>query len=219
MKRIYFLFILISSLFSSINSLAQGGELLIQQYSKGPQLDQNYSKWTIKLGPQLNRLNTDLGTTSPTLTIGGLVEIEYKLSKTVGLKTGSQFTPIAYRFAVGDSIGQDHLKYLSLPLILKLQPTKKVSFGLGLLYHYFLEGERRITFEESRVTTPYTEGKFKNSFGGIAQITYHIHPRISLFTNFRWIKRSSPATQAQTNNTSGFQMGISFQVWKSIPRP
>ena len=73
MNRNFGLVILFSFLFYSINSLAQGGELLIQQYSKGPRLDQNFSKWSIRLGPQLNRINTNLGTTSPTLTLGGLV--------------------------------------------------------------------------------------------------------------------------------------------------
>ena len=90
-------------------SFAQGGKLLIQQYSKGPELDQNYSKWSLRFGPQLSRINTDLGTTSPTLSLGGLMEIEYRLSKTVGLVSGVQFTPISYSYMEGDSTATDQL--------------------------------------------------------------------------------------------------------------
>jgi hypothetical protein len=219
MNRNFGLVILFSFLFYSINSLAQGGELLIQQYSKGPRLDQNFSKWSIRLGPQLNRINTNLGTTSPTLTLGGLVELEYRLSKTVGLVSGAQFTPIHYSYPKGDSIATDSLKYITYPLLLRLQPTDKVSLGLGIIYQAFINGEKRVEIEDYAETTPYAEEIFKDSFGGVVQAVYHLNRRINIFANFRWIRRTSPPTQPQTNNTNGFKLGIVYRIWKSKLSP
>ena len=89
-------FILLYFILVGFSGFSQGGDLLIQQYSKGPGLDQNFSKWSLRIGPQINRINTDLKTSSPTLTLGGGMEIEYGLSKTTGLVIGAQYTPISY---------------------------------------------------------------------------------------------------------------------------
>jgi len=198
---------------------AQGGDLLIQQYYRGPQLDSNYSKWTFRLGPQLNRINTDLGTTTPTLAIGGLVEIEYRFSKTVGLVSGAKFTPISYSYIEADSLAIDNLKYISYPLMLRLQPTYKLSFGLGIIYQDYLSGQKELGQEDAKLTTIYTAGIFKNSIGMIGQLSYHLNSRFNIFGNYRWVKRTSPPYQAQTNNTVGFQLGVSYLFLKSKLRP
>jgi hypothetical protein len=196
-------------------SFAQGGKLLIQQYSKGPELDQNYSKWSLRFGPQLSRINTDLGTTSPTLSLGGLMEIEYRLSKTVGLVSGVQFTPISYSYMEGDSTATDQLKYISYPLLLRLQPTSKVSFGLGLVYQAYLNGEKKLEKDKVQSFTPFADGIFRDTLGGNVQVAYHLGQQLLVFGNFRWVGRISPPTQPQTNNTSGFQLGIVYRLWKS----
>lgn len=201
------------------SSLAQGGELLIQQYSKGPGLDENYAKWSLRFGPQLNRINTDLGTSSPTLTLGGLLEFEYRLSKNVGLVSGAQYTPIKYSYIEGDSTATDQLKYISYPLLLRLQPTPKVSFGLGVVYQVYLKGDKKLEKEEVQILTPFAEGIFRNTIGGNIQVGYHLGRRVLIFGNFRWVRRSSPPTQPQTNNTSGFQLGIAYRIWKSKLSP
>lgn len=213
------LFLGINFLCGPFTGFSQGGDLLIQQYNRGPQLDSNYSKWSFRLGPQLNRINTDLGTTTPTLTLGGLVEIEYRFSKTVGLVSGAQFTPISYSYIEADNLAKDHLKYISYPLMLRLQPTYRLSFGLGIIYQAFLNGQKELGEEEAKLTTPYAKGIFKNSVGMIGQLSYHLNPRFNVFANYRWVKRTSPPTQAQTNNTIGFQLGVSYLFLKSKLRP
>ena len=218
MKKKFLLFLGISFLCGSFLVFAQGGDLLIQQYNRGPQLDSNYSKWSFRLGPQLNRINTDLGTTSPTLTFGGLVEIEYRFSKTVGLVSGAQFTPISYSYIEADSLTIDRLKYISYPLMLRLQPTYKLSFGLGIIYQAFLSGQKELGEEDAKLTTSYTASIFKNSIGMIGQLSYHLNSRFNIFGNYRWLKRTSPPTQAQTNNTVGFQLGVSYLFLKSKQR-
>jgi predicted porin len=182
-------------------------------------LDSNYLKWSFRLGPQLNRINTDLGTTTPTLTLGGLVEIEYRFSKTVGLVSGAQFTPISYSYIEADTLAKDRLKYISYPLMLRLQPTYRLSFGLGIIYQAFLNGQKELGEEEAKLTTPYAKGIFKNSIGMIGQLSYHLNARFNVFANYRWVKRTSPPTQTQTNNTIGFQLGVSYLFLKSKLRP
>jgi len=218
MKKRILLFLGISFLCGSFLGFAQGGDLLIQQYNRGPQLDSKYSKWSFQLGPQLNRINTDLGTTTPTLTFGGLVEIEYRFSKTVGLVSGAQFTPISYSYIEADSLAIDRLKYISYPLMLRLQPSYKLSFGLGIIYQAYLSGQKELGEEDAKLTTSYTAGIFKNSIGMIGQLSYHLNSRFNIFGNYRWVKRTSPPTQAQTNNTIGFQLGVSYLFLKSKQR-
>ena len=52
--------LIIFYVFTSFLTFAQGENLLIQQYNKGPVLDDVYSRWSIYLGSRLNYLNTDL---------------------------------------------------------------------------------------------------------------------------------------------------------------
>ena len=210
-KYYYILFYFFTGVF---NCFAQDGDLLIQQYNKGPGLDQNFSKWSLRIGPQINRINTDLGTSSPTLTFGGGMEIEYGFSKTTGLVIGGQYTPISYTYIEGDSTATDRLKYISLPLLLRLRPTTKISFGLGLVYQFYLNGEKKLEKEKVKVITSYEEGIFKNTIGANLQVAYYIK-RLLIYGNFRWVRRTSPPIQSQTNNTLGFQMGINFRLWKS----
>ena len=210
-------FILFNFILVGFSSFAQGGDLLIQQYSKGPGLDQNFSKWSLRIGPQINRINTDLGTNSPTLTLGGGVEIEYRLSKTTGLIIGALYNPISYNYIEGDSKATDRLKYITYPLLLKLQPTTKISFGLGLVYQDYLNGEKKLEKEKIKSITSYEKGIFKNTIGANVQVGYYIK-ELLIYVNYRRVRRTSPPTQSQTNNTVGFQMGFTYRLWKSKSR-
>ncbi len=49
------LYILIA-LLSGVNMFSQGGDILIQQYSKGPELNQMYSKWSFSIALKLTEL-------------------------------------------------------------------------------------------------------------------------------------------------------------------
>ena len=114
-RLLSFLFCLAVSFFSYF-SQAQGGELLIQQYNQGPVLDNFYSRWSINLGIQVNRINTDKENTNPKITLGSLLQLEYNVSQTVGFISGLNYTPISYSYTIKDSLGQDNLKYFSIPL-------------------------------------------------------------------------------------------------------
>lgn len=213
--RILYVLILLFLLLGSFSGQAQGGDLLIQQYNKGPVLDNVYSRWSIYPGIHLIRINTDQETTTPKLTSGGFLHLEYRVSKTVGFFSGLNYTPIAYTYPVQDSLGQDRLTYLSIPLALRLHPNTKISVALGGTYNIFHQGEKLLRLDDFEAREYYPEGVFKNSFGGVVQVGYHFFNRFYGFVNFRWATKSSSPTQKQTNNTLGFQLGLNVALWRS----
>ena len=209
------LYILIA-LLSGVNMFSQGGDILIQQYSKGPELNQMYSKWSFSIGPEVNRINSALNTASPTITVGGMINIEYRFSKTVGLISGLKFVPISYRYVFENSLRKDRLQYLTIPLILKLNPFEKISFGLGILYNHYEKGQRVLRFEDAEVITEYPEGVFSNPLGFSAQVGYHIWDRFNASINYRLAKKYSPANQPQSNNSKGLQVSLTYTFLRSI---
>tara|TARA_B110000027_G_scaffold59329_1_gene63958 strand:- start:532 stop:1191 length:660 start_codon:yes stop_codon:yes gene_type:complete len=212
------LYILIT-LLSGLNIFSQGGDILIQQYSKGPELNQKYSKWSFSIGPEVNRINSALNTASPKITLGGMINIEYRFSKTVSLLSGLKFVPISYRYMSKDSLKMDRLQYLTIPLILKLNPFKKISFGLGILYNHYEKGQRILRFGDAKVITKYPEGVFSNPFGFSAQVGYHFWDRFNTTINYRWAKKYSPATHPQSNNSKGLQVSLTYTFLRSIEMP
>jgi len=209
------LYVLIA-LLSGVNMFSQGGGILIQQYSKGPELNQMYSKWSFSIGPEVNRINSDLNTASPTITIGGMINIEYRFSKTVGLLSGLNLVPITYRYISEDSIEKDRLKYLTIPLILRLNPFKNISFGLGVLYNHYEKGQRILKFDDAKVITEYPKGVFSNPLGFSAQVHYNFWDRFNTTINYRWAKKYSPASQPQSNNSRGLQVSLTYTFLRSV---
>ena len=133
-----------------------------------------------------------MSTSSPTLTLGALIHLEYRLSKTAGLVTGANYTPISYSFPVLDSLGKHRLKYISVPLFLRVHPTKKVSLNFGALYNLYLKGEKIVSFEDTEILSPYEEGVFSDSFGFVVQAGYHFWQQFYGYVNYRWAKKNKP---------------------------
>jgi len=202
-------------LFAFSWGFGQGSGLLIQQYNRGPALDSKFSRWTLQPRIELNRFNTDLNSTTPEFTVGGRLSLEYRLSSTVGLESGVGFTPIAYSYAVGDSLGIDHLKYLTFPLGIKLHPTSRISIGLGGNYNLYQQGAFWIKKEPFKRKESYPLEVFSNTFGGFLQLEYHFFWGGTFSLHYIWATRKSPLTQPQTNTTSGFRLGIAYSIWRS----
>jgi len=217
-SRFFLFLLLLFGILEISQGNAQGGNLLIQQYQKGPALDGNYSRWSLQPGVQLYYLNTDLETTRPKLALGALLQIEYRVSSTVGFTTGVHDTRIAYSYPVQDSIGVDKLHYWSIPLGIQLHPTHRVNLGLGAHYNVYNKGHFLRIIEEFKSKTPYPKEHFKNTFGGVVQVGYRFFKKCYAYLNFRWATRSNPPTQPQTNTTSGFQLGITYTLWTSKKR-
>ena len=187
--------------------------MLILQYNKGPALDESYSRWSIFAGIDLNRINTDQKNTSPKLILGGFIQMEFRVSNSLGFVSGINYSPVKYSYKLKDSL-QDRLSYFSIPLGVRLHPTKKTSFGLGGHFNAFNKAEF-ISSKENERYEAYAEGVFKNSFGGFVQISYQFYKRFVIYANFRWASRISPAVQIQTNNTSGVQLGLTYPILSS----
>tara|TARA_B100001175_G_scaffold255417_1_gene223292 strand:+ start:529 stop:1107 length:579 start_codon:yes stop_codon:yes gene_type:complete len=188
---------------------------LILQYNKGPAIEDLYSRWSIYPGVNINRINTDQQNTSPKLTLGVFIQAENKVSKTVGFVSGLNYCPVRYSYNVIDSLVQDRLFYFNIPLGIKLIPTKRSNIILGANYNIYNNGNFIVSKDSFKRSEVYSEGVFRNTIGGYVQMGYKFYGNFEVFMNFRWARRSSPAIQVQTNNTSGFQLGISYLIWNS----
>jgi len=157
----------------------------------------------------------DQQNTSPELAIGVFIQAENKISKTVGFVSGLNYNPVRYSYKEIDSSIQDRLSYFSIPLGIKLIPSKKSNIALGGNYNIYNNGNFIISKGEIERIEGYSKGIFRNTIGGFVQIGYKFFRTFEIFVNFRWATRSSPAIQLQTNNTSGFQLGMSYRIWNS----
>ena len=90
------------------------------------------------------------------------------------------------------SIEKDRLKYLTIPLILRLNPFKKISFGLGVLYNHYEKGQRILRFEDAKVITEYPKGVFSNPLGFSAQVDYHFWDRFNATSNLSLGQKIQP---------------------------
>ena len=200
---------------SSFLTFAQGENLLIQQYNKGPALDDVYSRWTIYLGSRLNYLNTDLEGTIPILSLGGLTEVQLNISKTFGFIIGLGNTAISYKYDYLNSFAKDRLDYFVLPIGVRLNPTKKVSFSFGTVYNFFNKGENKVSENDVILKKEYEKLDFENSFGGFTQIGFYFLKNFYGFINFRWATKYNSPLAKKSNNNNGFQLGLAYKIWSS----
>ena len=214
-NRLLIVIILIRIYFTTFFNHAQNSDLLIQQYNIGPALDDIYSKWTISLGVHLNRIDSDKEISDPLINFGAISQLEFRMAKSFGVLTGVNYNKISYNYPLINSVGRDELVYFSFPLGIRLRPTKKVSFAIGGLYNNFYKGQLTIKYENFERSEPYATGIFENSIGGFTQIEYNFFKNLNTYLNFRWATKNNSPTMPQSNNTSGFQIGISYQIWNS----
>ena len=200
---------------TSFLTFAQGENLLIQQYNKGPALDDVYSRWTIYLGSRLNYLNTDLEGTIPILSLGGLTEIQLNISKTFGFIIGFGNTAISYKYDYQNSFAKDRLDYFVLPIGVRLNPTKKVSFSFGAIYNFFNKGENKLSENDVILKKEYEKLDFENSLGGFTQIGFYFLKNFYGFINYRWATKYNSPLAKKSNNNNGFQLGLAYKIWSS----
>ena len=196
-------------------TFSQSENLLIQQYNKGPALDDVYSRWSFYLGGRLNYLNTDLERSNPVLSLGSLIEVQLNVSKTFGFLIGFGNTVISYKYDYQNSFAKDRLNYFVLPIGVRLNPTKKVSVSFGAAYNLFNKGQNQVTENDVVVKKEYEKLDFKNSFGGFTQIGFYFLKNFYSFINYRWAtKYNSPLAEKSSNN-KGFQLGLAYKIWST----
>tara|TARA_B100000963_G_scaffold6260_1_gene4888 strand:- start:18452 stop:19123 length:672 start_codon:yes stop_codon:yes gene_type:complete len=200
---------------TSFFTFAQGENLLIQQYNKGPALDDVYSRWSIFVSGRLNCLNTDLERTSPILSLGGLTEMQFNISKTFGFLIGFGNTTVSYKYDYQNSFVKDRLNYFVLPIGVRLNPTKKVSVSFGAIHNLFNKGENQVTENDVAVKKEYEKLDFENSFGGFTQIGFYFLKNFYSYINYRWATKYNSPLDQKSNNNNGFQLGLAYKIWSS----
>ena len=210
--------ILFKIYFNTFSNYAQNSDILIQQYNIGPALDDVYSRWTVSLGAHLNRIDSDKEISNPLINFGAINQLEFRIKKSFGVITGVNYNRISYNYPLINSVGKDELVYYSFPFGIRLHPTNKVSFAIGGLYNNFNRGKLTIKYENFERSEIYAIGIFENSIGGFTQVEYNFLKDFHSYLNFRWATKNNSPTMPQSNNTSGFQIGISYQIWSSRAR-
>ena len=89
---------------------------------------------------------------------------------------------------------------------------------MGAQYNHFQKGEKIVSWGDTKMSAHYEEGIFSNSFGFIVQAGYHFWQQFYGYVNYRWVKKTSPLIQKQTNNTKGVQLGLTYTFWNSFKR-
>ena len=196
---------------TSFLTFAQGENLLIQKYNKGPALYDVYSRWSIFVSGRLNYLNTDLERTSPILSLGGLTEMQFNISKTFGFLIGFGNTTISYKYDYQNSFVKDRLNYFVLPIGIRLNPTKKVSISFGAIHNLFNKGENQVTENNVVVKKEYEKLDFENSFGGFTQIGFYFLKNFYSYINYRWATKYNSPLDEKSNNNNGFQLGLAYK--------
>ena len=206
MQRFFFFFF---CLHLGYFACAQGPELLIQQYDQGPDLEY-YRKWNfdVFIQPHLTK-TADLNTKGRIqLDVGG--NVHYRFDKNFGLSSGIHYQRISYAYALANDTSIDRLRFLRFPLVLSVYPVKRVQLSLGGSYHLALKasGQPPGTTERSF----YPSKTFVNSLGVVAQARYQVWRKFSASFSYRFQKRNYNPIQRETQDFSGFALGIHYTI-------
>ncbi len=203
----YFLIILLLFISNYINS--QSGELLIQQYNKGPSLDNYYSKFEIYMGGDVFRM-TKNEKTKPIINFGGNIEVLYNLSKSFGVITGVHYFPVKYLYKKNEDL-KDLIKYISIPLGLKLSPTEKSKFSIGINYNDI----KKAIFYNGKIKGEYSLNEYKNTFGFFIGYEYMIWKVIGINIKYKFSKENTINELIKPEKYKGIILTIKLKTFSS----
>ena len=201
--------VLIIFLFNSNYLFSQSGELLIQQYNKGPSLDNYYSKLEIFLGGNLFLMNKN-EKTKPIINFGGNLEVEFNISKTFGIKTGLYHFPVKYFYINNENL-RDLIEYNTIPLGIKLVPTKKSKFSMGINYNII----NKATFYDENLKGEYNINEYKNNMGFFISYEYLIWKIISLNIKYKFSKVNNIDKEIKQEKYKGFMLSLKLKIFKT----
>jgi len=190
---------------------AQGGDLLIQQYHKNSIDLERYKKWNFELFVAINRFNTkDRASKGRINWETGLV-IYYMIKKSFGVRSGLELLNYSYQYDLINDTSFNKIKYVSLPVVIRIFPSNKFAIDFGFYYNNFLNGSNA---QNKNEWIKYEEGVFFNSFGFVSSFQYAIWKKFSVELKYRYQKNSKKLYQRETNNFSGFALGINYPLFK-----
>ena len=200
---------LVVLLFSNFSN-AQDGELLIQQYQKNSIDLEFYRKLNFELFIEPNLTNTVDRETKGKLNFNFGSNIHYRFTRSFGLSTGIYINKIGYQNNLETNKSINNLKFITIPLFIKLYPLKKINFFLGGSYNFYQGGFSQINKNAEKVQI--LDGVFVNSMGVFTGIEYIIKKRISSSISYKTQKRSYRNYQPETQNFYGIYLSLNFKI-------
>ena len=200
------LFVLLFVNFTS----AQDGELLIQQYQKNSIDLEFYRKLNFELFIEPNLTNTVDRETKGKLNFNFGSNIHYRFTRSFGLSTGIYINKIGYQNNLETNKSINNLKFITIPLFIKLYPLKKINFFLGGSYNFYQGGFSQINKNAEKVQI--LDGVFVNSMGVFTGIEYIIKKRISSSISYKMQKRNYRNYQPETQNFYGIYLSLNFKI-------
>ena len=214
-KKIAFIFF---NLFAVV-MLAQGDANLLLQYNKGPDLDAFYRTWNFDIQAFAVRVNLNEDYSKPGVTYALGANVQYKLSKTFGLTSGIGFFNIHYQYELSTNTSTDKLSYITLPLTIRVSPSRNFILETGAVYHFLLIAKNSEIVNLSDKSNVYESGVFKNTLGWLFSLQYNVWKRLNVSIQYRFIKKSSVAFSIQKNNFSGLLLGVNCFVFNPKKKP
>lgn len=213
MKKIFYFGFL---LFLPLTSIAQGGELLIQQYHKVGFDMEYYPKWNFDAFLQFHHSQPMDGMTRGRLHLNLGGRVHYRIEKTFGLTSGISYHRLAYQYNLAQDQSLDRLYFLRFPLGISVYPTKRIRLGLGGVYHFYLNATGQPPPSAER--QPYPEGTFVSSLGMYANAEYLVWKRFSVSLNYSFQKKSYNNYSREKQNFQSFGLGIHYTL-RALKRP
>ena len=202
-------FLIILFIISPNYIFSQSGELLLQQYNKGPSLDNYYSKAEIYIGADIFRMNKN-EKTRPIINFGGNIEVIYNLSKTFGIKTGLNYFPVKY-FYKNDEKLKDLIKYISIPIGLKLRPTEKSKFSMGINYNDI----KKAVFYNENIKGEYNLNEYENTLGFFIGYEYILWKLVGINVKYQFSKENSLDKIIKAEKYKGLMLTIKLKTFSS----
>ena len=198
---------------------AQGDDLLLLQYNKGPDPDGFYRKWNYDLHFLTTLMNAKGKYSNPALTYGFGSSVQYKFSKTFGIRSGASYFNIKYIYTSSDNESTDKITYLAIPITARVSPSRKLIFETGFLYNLLLGAQNSEVQDISTGSFNYAEGIFKNTFGMVIASQYNPWKRLNVSLQYRFLKKASKPSAIQKNNFAGLLLGLHFFIFDPMKKP
>ena len=189
---------------------AQDGDLLIQQYDKNSIDLEFYRKLNFEFFIEPNLANTVDRETKGKLNFNFGSNIHYRFTRSFGLSTGIYINKIGYQNNLETNKSINNLKFITIPLFIKLYPLHKINFFLGGSYNFYQGGFNQIDKNAEKVQI--LDGVFVNSTGVFTGIEYIIKKRISSSISYKIQKRNYRNYQPETQNFYGVYLSLNFKI-------
>ena len=198
---------------------AQGDSNLLLQYNRGPDLDAFYRKWNFDLHTHLVYGNMREDYTFRKISLSAGIYIQYKFSKTFALNSGVDSFNLSYQYNLAQNQSFDQLTYISFPLSLRVFPSRKLHFEMGLLYNKILSAQNTEIVDLKNLSHEYSSEVFKNAFGWLFATQYNVWNRFDVSLQYRFLKKETDPLRDQKNNFDAILFGIHFFVLNPKTKP